>query len=99
MKGKYVVRISLKHILNAQESSGLEPPTKALTTSQSIPPKPDTKVQPIKEEKHKNKFKAAGKTFKVGDYAYVTGRKYIGRIDAISFPSEDTKAIIIDVTW
>lgn len=102
MIGKNVVVIQLKRPLADQRASGLEPPIKALPLPYIVTPKSEPKKQPPKEKQGKsvpNKLRIGGKTYKVGDFAYVTERKCIARIDEIYFPTEESKSTLIDITW
>ena len=81
--------------------SNLAPPTKLFPQISTSKPE-ETKITPPKDKpakKRSNKLKIAGKSFKVGDYAYVTERKCIARIDTIEFPTNDIQPLFLDVTW
>ena len=107
MSGENFVRIPLKRPFVFKNQLNIEPPTKSVPISKAIFPTIESKKKVIEPKekidrhlkRHSNHLKINGETYKVGDCAFFTQNKYIGRIDSISFPIDESQPVTLETTW
>ena len=107
MSGEFFVSIPLKRRPFPDNLPKLEPPIKKTLIAQFVPPKVEIKKMSttpkekteIRPKKLQNRLKMGGETYKVGDFAYITDRKCIGRIESINHPIDESRTSSLDITW
>ena len=59
----------------------------------------ESKIKPEQNKQKNKRLKVEGESYKVGDFAYFTEKKCIGRIDEIFFSDHEAQPPMLEVTW